>query len=95
MAHLGANPRGLGTQMVCMTKRERRRLLVLPEPCVPAERGAYTPGVEGQRCVSSPSGAVSSSASLGSMSWSRDANRLVSIPTFAASLTTGSSITPR
>jgi hypothetical protein len=48
-----------------------------------------------QRCVRSPSGAVSSAASLGSMPASLDASRLVKIPTFAASLTTGSCMTPR
>ena len=50
---------------------------------------------DGQRCVSSASGAVSSSASLVSMPSSRDASRLVRIPTFAVSLTTGSSMRPR
>jgi hypothetical protein len=50
---------------------------------------------QGQRCVSSPSGAVSSAASPGSMPSSRDASKLVRIPTFAASLTTGSSMTLR
>lgn len=60
-----------------------------------AHRTAARVWLKDHRCVSSPSGAVSSAASFGSMPSSRDASRLVRIPTFAASLTTGSSITPR
>src|SRR6266542_70967 len=48
-----------------------------------------------QRRANSPSGAISAFASFGSTPSSRDASRLVRIPTFAASFSTGSSITPR
>ncbi len=92
---IGTDQGGLGIQMGCMTKHSRHpavrrftgraRWLIVLLRCAAG----------GQRCVSSASGAVSSSASLVSMPSSRDASRLVRIPTFAVSLTTGSSMRPR